>query len=85
MTIKILKEKLELLGINKERYSLSGDLYPDCIILFENYSKWEVFYLDEKDGRNDERNFSTESEACIYIYVLFKEAKAIKEKFEIRN
>jgi hypothetical protein len=70
-----LSNKLSLLGIDKAQYSLDGELKPDSIILFRNYSRWEVFYLDERGGRNNERIFTTESEACCYIYGLFSDAK----------
>lgn len=60
---------------------MSGDLKSDAIILFHNYAKWEVFYLDERGGRNDERAFVTEEEACLYIYELFVKGKGIAEEF----
>lgn len=68
-----LKKELDLLGVSGARYSLYDELKSDCIILFHNYSKWEVFYLDERGGRNDERNFGSENEACLYIYGLFRD------------
>lgn len=80
-----LTEKLDLLGINKKGYSLDGELNVDTIVMYHNYHKWEVFYLDEKGGRNDERAFATEGEACFYIYDLFKGSKKISDKFGIKS
>lgn len=74
----LLKNKLARLGVKEEEYSLEGDLNPNTIVLYRNYSKWEVFYLDEKGGRNVERNFISEDEAFDYIYKLFFDEKEIK-------
>lgn len=70
-----LKKELDKLGINSNEYSLSGDIDSDKIVLYQNYDKWEVFYFDERGGRNDEKVFSREEEACSYIYELFKSNK----------
>ena len=80
-----LKQELDKLGVNPNQYSLHGDLNPDCIILYENYSKWEVSYLDERGGRNNDKIFSSENEACLYIYKLFRESKSIENKFGLRS
>ena len=85
MTIEKLEDKLNDLGVEKSQYSLSGELNSDAIILNKNYNVWEVFYLDEKGNRNNEKNFDTESEACFYIYKLFKDAKDIERKFKINT
>ena len=81
MKVLELDQRLRDLKISSRSYSLNGDLKPDAIILFHNYAKWEVFYLDERGGRNDERVFVTEEEACLYVYVLFVKGKDIAEKF----
>jgi hypothetical protein len=49
-----LKEKLDLLAVNENFYSLSGTLLPDRVILYNSYEKWLVFYFDERGNRNDE-------------------------------
>ena len=67
-----LKEKLDLLGINENFYSLSGALLPDRVILYNSYDEWLVLYFDERGNRNDEQTFSSENEACQYIYNKFK-------------
>jgi hypothetical protein len=76
-----LKTKLDLLGVNSHEYSLDGELIPDNIILYNSHDKWEVFYLDERGGRNDEKVFGFEKEACEHIYKLFKESKEIENKY----
>jgi hypothetical protein len=85
MTTEKLKDKLNDLGVEESQYSLSGKLISDAIVLNKNYNVWEVFYLDEKGNRNNESHFGTESEACFYIYKLFKDAKDIERKFKINN
>lgn len=79
-----LKKELDLLGVGEARYSLYDELKSDCIILFHNYYKWEVFYLDERGGRNEEKSFKTENEACLYIYGLFKDSVDTANKFGIK-
>jgi hypothetical protein len=80
-----LKIELDLLGVKPRYYSLNGELEPDRVILFYNNIMWEVFYLDERGNRNDQKNFNTENEACLYIYNLFRESKEIENKFNIRT
>ena len=70
-----LIEKLDELKIKPTLYSLNGDLLPDRIILYNSYSDWIVFYLDERGNRRDEKIFHSESEACRYIYEDFKDLK----------
>lgn len=81
MKIEELEKELNRLKVKKNEYSLNGELKPDAIILFSNYSKWEVFYLDERGGRNDEYFFTSEDEACQYIYDLFLKNIEVKKKF----
>ena len=72
MDRKELKLKLDLLKINPNQYSLDGDLKSDAIILYQNYNKWEVYYFDERGGKNDEQAFNSERDACSYIYRVYK-------------
>lgn len=67
-----LKSKLDELGVYNGFYSLDGELLPDRLVLFQNYEKWEVFYFDESGNRSKEKMFSSESEACEFIYQYFK-------------
>ena len=72
--------KLAELGVDPNTYSLEGELLPDSIVLYHSYSSWEVFYLDERGGRNKERVFSSERLACDHIYRLFREAQEISDR-----
>ena len=83
MDTKELKEKLIELKVNPNHYSLNGELKPDAVILFQNYNKWEVYYFDERGGKNDVRTFNSEKDACSYFYSLFKDAKAVENEFGI--
>ena len=76
-----LKYKLDKLNVFTGFYSLEGDLLPDRIVLFHNYYIWEVFYFDERGNRDNEKVFSSENEACEYIYEHFKQQKAIEKKY----
>lgn len=75
-----LKYELDKLNVRPEFYSLEGELLPDRIVLYHNYAKWEVFYFDERGNRDDEKIFFSESDACSYIYGIFKERKKIENK-----
>jgi hypothetical protein len=81
MDKKELQNKLDFLGVDSNQYSLEGELNPYSIILYHSYNNWNVFYLDERGGRDNENIFHSESEACKYIYKLFKEYKEIEEKY----
>ena len=71
MNRKNLKFELDKLGVNEKLYSLYGNLVSDRIILYENYHRWEVFYLSERGTRENSQVFFTEDEACDYILSLF--------------
>jgi len=81
MNRKELKYKLGELNVYPESYSLEEELLPDSIVLYPNYSKWEVFYFDERGNRDNERIFFSENDACNYIYNHFKKQKEIEKKF----
>jgi len=76
-----LKAQLDKLGVNTDFYSLEGELLPDRIVLCQNYHRWEVFYFDERGNRDSEKVFSSEEEACEYIYDYFKKQKEIEKKY----
>jgi hypothetical protein len=76
-----LKQELDKLSIPESYYSLYDSLEPDRIILYHSYHEWQVFYLDERGGRNEYRVFYSEEEACNYIYEQFKSLKQTSEKF----
>jgi len=63
-----LKKIFDDLGIPESRYSLWDELKTDSIILYHNYNKWEVFYLDERGGRNYFKICPSEDEACRLVY-----------------
>lgn len=73
-----LKKELDKLGVDPNEYSLYGSIESDKIVLYQNYFKWEVFYFDERGGRNEEKVFYSEEDACLYIYELFKANKNIR-------
>jgi len=68
MNRRELKKIFDDLGIPESRYSLWDELKTDSIIIYHNYSKWEVFYLDERGRRNYLKICSSEDEACRLVY-----------------
>lgn len=80
MIVKDLKDKLKKLNIKESHYSLSGELKSDSIILYYNYTKWEIFYMDEKGHRNQLGIFDKEEDACNFFYELM-----IEESNKINN
>ena len=73
MNIIELKAKLNELGVEPNEYSLEGSVANwNTIVLYKNYSIWEVFYVDERGNRDDKHTFHSENEACEYIYEEFK-------------
>lgn len=80
-----LEYKLNLLEVRPSSYALEGELLPDRIVLYNSYHNWEVFYLDERGGRNDVKVFSSEDEACQYIYEIFRDIKEVEKKYGLRT
>lgn len=81
MTVKDVEYKLSLLRVNPSQYSLTGELNHDTIVRSHTLSFWDIFYFDERGGRDNEHHFNSESEACDYIYSLFEESIRIQKKF----
>jgi hypothetical protein len=63
-----LSKVLEYEGIPSDWYSLYGDFLADRVVLFENYGKWEIFYVDERGGRNVLKICGSEESACDFIH-----------------
>ena len=81
-----LKRKLEELGVNPLYYSLDSGLKSDALILYKNYSKWEVFYLDERGSRHEKGIFYTEDEACQYFINEFaKNKKMMNQDYKSKS
>jgi hypothetical protein len=74
----VLKRKLDEMGVNENDYSLYGSLDWNKIILYENYSNWEVFYLSERGTRDNFHVFHSEEEACQYIFNEFQKSLKIR-------
>ncbi|MDR1714899.1 MAG: hypothetical protein LBS20_03560 [Prevotella sp.] len=81
----ILEKELEKLGVKKNYYSLFGDLQSDATILYQNYNKWEIFYLDERGGRHPEGIFDNEEEACLFMYELLKKSRETELKYKLNG
>lgn len=76
-----LKCELNKIGVTPTEYSLDGELIPNNIILYKNYDKWEVFYLDERGNKNKCKVFTNEAEALNYIFQLFLNLYNLRKKY----
>lgn len=65
-----LERRLDEMKIEKNSYSLNGELKPNALIIYKNYSKWEVFFY-EKGSRFNEKIFYSENDACNYLLNYF--------------
>jgi hypothetical protein len=88
MNLNELYIKLKELGIPEDRYYLHG-LYGStnddnklALMLKkgEYTTKYEVYYK-ERGEKHSVRLFTTEDEACQYIYKQLKENKEIEDKY----
>ncbi|SFW12539.1 hypothetical protein SAMN02910409_0417 [Prevotellaceae bacterium HUN156] len=77
-----LIKKLSEIGIGANHYSLYGSLEPDRIVLYQNYSKWEVFYFSERGTREDFHVFPSEDLACQYIFNMLRDEMLFWKKIE---
>ena len=68
-----LKKRLAKIGIGDNRYSLNGELIADRIVLYPNYSKWEVFYFSERGTREHYQVFPSEEQACQCIFEMLED------------
>lgn len=84
MNIQQLEQTLQGLGVKERNFSVSGNSKPDAIILNHYLAIWEVFYFDERGGRNDEKKFSTESDACEEMLNRFLSLIETKKKFGLK-
>ena len=82
MNTKELTAILRSKGISDTMYSLDGSLWPDRIVLYHNYSLWEVFYFDERGNRNSLKSFDNENDACKYILNIFIEEQQNQKSSE---
>ncbi len=73
-----LKTSLELLGISQNRYSLNGDLNPDSIVLFHNYSNWEVFISTNEEAEMMKKFLSLRMKLA-YISMKYLKMQKIKK------
>lgn len=79
-----LKKELDILNIDPRVYSLDGDLNYNSTILYHSYNEWHVFYY-ERGVRENERTFSSEEEACDYIYQGFLNTIEIEKKYSLNS
>ena len=63
-----LKEILDAKGVDQSRYSLfGGSNWADTKCLDKRKGNWAVYYV-ERGREYDEKTFSSEAEACKYLY-----------------
>jgi hypothetical protein len=74
MNKKELKLKFDKMGIPHNIYSLVGEEGFVGILLVHN-KNWIVSELDERGGKSVIGTFTTEADACEFIFNLMKEIK----------
>lgn len=79
MTLVELASLLERVGIRPDAYSLEGGLPDDRYCIERRGSTWYVYYA-ERGNRNAERLFTTEEEACEYLYALLQRDPSTKRQ-----
>lgn len=72
MTKSELSRKLEELNVDKECYSLDGNLLPDRMVLVQADFRWLVLYFDPDKSVRNLKSFDSENEACCYLYNYYK-------------
>ena len=77
-----LNVRLRKLGIPSSYFSLEGSLEEGAFILHDNRQGYEVF-LFEHGNRFELKKFSTESEACEYLYDRLRRLKETNDQFGI--
>ena len=88
MTLQELHIKLKELGVTKDRYYLHGlygstsddDKLALTIRKGVNTIEYETYYKERGD-KHSIRTFTTEHEACQYLYKCLKENKEIEDKY----
>ncbi|MDB5283846.1 MAG: hypothetical protein JWO06_2921 [Bacteroidota bacterium] len=68
MNLDDLKAKLRTNKIPENRYSLDGELKPMAYVLYENYAVFEIFYMNERGGRDDFHAFNNYEEALDFLW-----------------
>ena len=83
MNTQELKEKLRLIGVGESNYSINGFEKPDTFIFRDKGTIWEVFYLDERGGKNEFKEFYSECDAYEYFFQRFQSLYETGQKLGI--
>jgi hypothetical protein len=59
--------QLDELGVNRDAYCLDGGLPNECYTLEPRATEWAVYY-SERGRRSMEQVFSTEAQACQFLF-----------------
>lgn len=68
MTLDKLKENIIIWEVPESLYSINDGLKPNAYIIFENYGKWEFFFLDEKGKRSGHVFFYNSEDGFDYLW-----------------
>jgi len=63
-----LIQQLDLIHVPRGIYNLNGECFPDKTTISESGSDWEVFSIDERGNKVNDKIFKSEEEACQYLY-----------------
>jgi len=93
MTKTELIKSLNNIGVHPRNYTLDNEPYKDSSWVLERsynhvnntkYEMWNVFSF-ERGKRYDEIAFSSENEACSYIYEKLKRWQETIKKFNLKQ
>ena len=73
MDVNVLRKRLKDEGIPQRWYLINEGIRSDTNILEKYSGQWQYYYYDEKGNTRDLRHFTSEAEACQYLYDILKE------------
>jgi hypothetical protein len=78
LTREELQERLDAEGFRRDVYNLYGAHLPECYVLEQTASGWNVFY-SERGLEQGKRSFASEGEACAYLLEVLREDPTTRE------
>jgi hypothetical protein len=75
MTLQELEHKLVAVAVPKDAYCLSGGVPNETYCIERTADSWNVYY-SERGSRSELRRFSSEDDACKYLYALLTKRPA---------
>jgi len=93
MTQLELIKSLNNIGVHPRNYTFNDEPYKDSSWVLEysynyvnntKYKVWNVFFI-ERGKHSDEKSFTLENDACLYIYEKLKHWQDTITKFNLKS